>query len=154
MGTSKSVRYHFKLTKKNTKKENTKRTNNKANNTMKLFSLITACLITNLVAIPINIDSDDLATVDQIQSSHELTPEILAEPNDLVGNNEEPKLLSRDRRRVKNRNRNGRKGKKSKRKDKKRREKKRLRARELAKNRREVSSYRKLRGFNRFRPRH
>ena len=67
-----------------------KRTNNKANNTMKLFSLITACLITNLVAIPINIDSDDLATVDQtsqIQSSHELTPEILAEPNDLVGIN-------------------------------------------------------------------
>ena len=64
-----------------------KRTNNKANLTMKLFSLITACLITNLVAIPINIDSDDLATVDQIQSSHELTPEILAEPNDLVGNN-------------------------------------------------------------------
>ena len=60
---------------------------------MKLLLLITACFITNLVAIPINTDTEDVTTVDQSSDNqsplHELTAEMLAEPSDLGDNNGE-----------------------------------------------------------------
>merc|ERR1711908_266211 len=136
-------------TKANTKK-NIKKLRERTN--MKIMLLLTACFATTLIAIPINTDDDDVSSI--TDGIKDLGQPLTIGQSD-IADQEEVKLLSRERRRVKNRNRNGRRSKKSKRKDRKRKEKKRLRSRELAKkDRRELSSYRKLRGFNRFRPRH
>jgi len=96
---------------------------------MKIMLILTACFATTLIAIPINTDDDDVSSL--TDGIKDLGQPISVDQSD-IADQEEIKLLSRERRRVKNRNRNGRRSKKSKRKDRKRKEKKRLRSREVS----------------------
>merc|ERR1711971_933862 len=83
-------------TKKNIKKNLRERTN------MKIMLILTACFATTLIAIPINTDDDDVSSLtDGIKD----LGQPLTTDQPYIVDQEEIKLLSRERRRVKNRNR-------------------------------------------------